>query len=229
MKITGNTTYNSHTAYTAEEWNLAGDGVWAAKDAGRQIIALNPGIPVTGSFSTGDFALARAAIGAGGLIYDLIPVSAGTSSYSTQSIALDADFSVTSGTNFQTVTRSSGNMAITVSTAGSYRLSWQVTGTVTYNAGAVGTPYIVCRIYDGFGGLADSECTVCYSPLNSLTAQGTVSGFIPITVARTYTLQAVVNLPISGTLNVANIKFDNNTGGTLAYPGATHMLLEKFA
>jgi hypothetical protein len=69
------------TGYTFQEyWLEADDGSYDVKGAGRLGTAQNPGIPITGqTLEEGDFALAKAAEGAGNLYWQLVGISASLS------------------------------------------------------------------------------------------------------------------------------------------------------
>ena len=60
--------------YAFDEWMLDGEGVYVVKPAGRYADSLNYGVCVVGTLAVGDFAFACNAAGAGGHLYELLPI-----------------------------------------------------------------------------------------------------------------------------------------------------------
>lgn len=62
--------------FTGAEQQLAGDGTWEEKTGGRVLADENRGVElVAGSLASGDYAWARSAPGAGGHLWELVPIS----------------------------------------------------------------------------------------------------------------------------------------------------------
>lgn len=70
VKITAGPTAGD---YEFDEWMIDGSGTAVVKPGGRVATADNPARAITGTLAVGDFALARAAPGAGGFLYELAP------------------------------------------------------------------------------------------------------------------------------------------------------------
>ncbi len=75
VRVTDAVDWDGVDANTFVEVELAGDGTWGDKVGGRVGEELNPGIALISSFVEDDYAFARSAPGAGGLLWELLPVA----------------------------------------------------------------------------------------------------------------------------------------------------------
>lgn len=151
-------------------------------------------------------------------------------SYSFQRNDMVGDFAITGGAlTWQDVTGStSGAVSITLPSAGTYRLSWNVTAVGFIISPSTGTPMIGVRIHDSDigAGIAATEGIVLHQ--NGFVSLGG-SHVYTTTGSTTVKLQTYRNGLVGGSWNRSDILWQGSTGASGTGEGATNLTAEKMA
>lgn len=161
--------------YEFEEVWLDGDGDYVTKVGGRVATALNPGKALSGTFAEDDYAMARLAAGAGGTLWEMLPVSEGSGG-TTLTDTLSGNFNFNNFNTWNTVS----SLGITL-TAG----TWLITAVVSGGSGipGAGTNRLQARLYDNTAGAQRGPVAViAESTAATAVNYGTATICWPVTV-----------------------------------------------